>query len=494
MKTAHYIYEYLKAGESIKLNDYLKKFENKRVAVIGAGISNTPLISLLRNAGIETTVCDRRTKEEVGELAERFEKAGATLRLGEDYLKNLTEDVIFRTPGLMPTTPALVDAVAKGATLTSEMELFFEICPCKTIAVTGSDGKTTTTSIIAELLKNEGKTIHVGGNIGTPLLSRVDNMKPDDIAVIELSSFQLVSMKQSPDIAVVTNLSPNHLDVHNDMEEYVEAKSNIFMHQHKTDKAVFNLDNEITRNYAKEAPAENILFFSRHEKVKNGVYLKNGIIYESVNDVRAEIMKAEDIVLPGAHNVENYLAAFTAVLGLVSYETMRKTAMSFCGVMHRLEFVRELHGVKYYNDSVASGPTRTIAGLKAFTDNNNGKSHENIDRNLILIAGGKDKGISFDELGKEIVKRVNKLVLLGVAAMDIRNAVECALDNAEADHECLLNEVVRCDSFERAVYTASELAREGDIVLLSPACTSFDMFKNFEERGNRFKELVSELV
>ena len=476
----------------IKLNDYLKKYKNKRVAVIGAGISNTPLINILLDAGISTTVCDRRSKEEIGEIATSFEKAGATLRLGEQYLNELTEDVIFRTPGLMPTTPALVDAVARGAVLTSEMEAFFDICPCKTIAVTGSDGKTTTTSIIAELLRNEGKTIHVGGNIGTPLLCRADEMKPDDIAVIELSSFQLVTMKTSPNIAVVTNLSPNHLDVHNDMDEYIEAKSNIFMHQKESDIAVFNLDNEVTRNYAKAAPADEVLFFSRRDKVTNGVYLKNGIIYESRNDTREEIMNADDIVLPGVHNIENYLAAFTAVLGIVSYETMRKTAMSFCGVKHRLEFVRELRGVKYYNDSVASSPSRTIAGLKAFTDKKSGLLPENHEKNLVLIAGGKDKGIPFDDLGKEVADRVKKLILIGATANDIHSAVECAI-NADLDNSYEL-EIIRCDSFEDAVDTTSKVAEVGDVVLLSPACTSFDMFNNFEERGNRFKELVNDLV
>ncbi|MCL2425930.1 MAG: UDP-N-acetylmuramoyl-L-alanine--D-glutamate ligase [Oscillospiraceae bacterium] len=478
----------------IKLNDYLKMYKNKRVAVIGAGISNTPLINILLDAGIETTVCDRRTKEEIGEIAECFEKAGAVLRLGEHYLSDLTEDVIFRTPGLMPTTPALVDAVARGATLTSEMEAFFDICPCKTIAVTGSDGKTTTTSIIAELLRNEGKTIHVGGNIGTPLLCRADEIKPDDIAVIELSSFQLVTMKTSPNIAVVTNLSPNHLDVHNDMEEYIEAKSNIFMHQNKSDIAVFNLDNEVTRNYAKSAPADEVLFFSRHDKVTNGVYLKNGIIYESRNDAREEIMNADDIVLPGVHNIENYLAAFAAVLGIVSYETMRKTAMSFCGVKHRLEFVREFRGVKYFNDSVASSPSRTIAGLKAFTDKKNSLLPENDEKNLILIAGGKDKGIPFDELGNEVAGRVKKLVLVGATASDICTAVECAMSADAEPNDSYELEIIKCDSFEDAVDTASKVADVGDVVLLSPACTSFDMFKNFEERGDRFKDLVNKLM
>ena len=480
--------------ESGKLKEYINSLKSKRVAVVGAGISNTPLIDLLLAAKVNTTVCDKRTREELGDIAECFEKRGAALRLGESYLSNFNTDIIFRTPGIMPANPAISEAVSKGAVLTSEMEVFFELCPCKTIGITGSDGKTTTTSIIAELLKNDGKIVHIGGNIGTPLLSIVDNIRPDDFAVIELSSFQLITMRMSPNIAVVTNLSPNHLDVHSDMEEYVKAKSNIFIHQSKCDRAVLNLDNEITNNYAKSTVADEVLFFSRREKVRNGAYLKNGIIYASANDDRTEIMQAKDIILPGIHNVENYLAAFAAVTGIVTFESMRATAKSFNGVKHRLEFVRELHGVRYYNDSIASSPSRAIAGIRALAANCSESTSESKpkykSRSIVLIAGGKDKGIAFDEFGEEIVSTVKAVVLTGVTAGLIREAIEDALKNHPSECPDRL-EVVQCDDFHDAVIAASNMATDGDIVLLSPACTSFDMFKNFEERGNAFKKIVN---
>jgi len=462
------------------LSDYLSNFKNKRVAVIGAGVSNTPLINVLLEAGFETTIRDKRSRDEVDETVLSFEQRGAILKLDEDYLCGLDEDIIFRTPGLMPTNPALVEAVERGAVLTSEMEVFFEICPCKIIAVTGSDGKTTTTSVIGEMLKNEGKTVHVGGNIGTPLLCKADEMLPDDIAVLELSSFQLITMKKSPDIAVVTNLSPNHLDIHKDMEEYKEAKSNIFMFQKQTDRVVFNLDNEVTREYAKSAPAGEVLFFSRIEKVENGVYCENGTIFESIDGNAAKIMEAKDIILLGVHNIENYMAACAAVKGLVSYETMRETAKSFGGVEHRIELVRELRGVKYYNDSIASSPSRAIAGIRALSD------HAGEHGRIILVAGGKDKGVAFDGFGAEVVDKVNTIVLTGVAADQIHQAIIKVGQGALEIH--------RCKEFAEAVIKASELAKEGDIVTLCPACTSFDMFRNFEERGKTFKDIVNSLV
>ena len=477
------------------LSEYLNDFKGKRVAVIGAGISNTPLIEALLAAGIETTVRDRRTYDELSELAISFEKSGAGLRLGDDYLSGLDEDVIFRTPGLMPTCSALVEAVGRGAVLTSEMEAFFDICPCKTIAVTGSDGKTTTTSIIAQLLRNAGKTVHLGGNIGTPLLLRTDEMKSEDIAVIELSSFQLITMRKSPNIAVVTNLSPNHLDVHSDMDEYIEAKSNIFMYQMPSDRAVFNLDNDITLNYARNAPAREVLFFSRFEIVIDGVYSEDGVIYESHGGEREAIMCADDIVLPGVHNVENYLAAFASVSGLVGHDVMRKTAREFRGVEHRIEFVRELRGVRYYNDSIASSPSRAIAGLRALTASAEISGVEGIkseDRKIILIAGGKDKGIGFDEFGVEVAARVKALILIGMTADRIYEAVVGAPGDGLVLAEA--RGIHKCKEFKEAVLLASELASDGDIVLLSPACTSFDMFKNFEKRGNVFKDIVNELV
>jgi len=459
----------------MKFTDYLGKLKGLRVAVVGVGISNTPLTDALLSAGISITVHDIRPRSELGEAASRFERQGASLRLGERYLEDLDADVIFRTPGFMPSDPALRAAVGRGAALTSEMEAFLEVCPCRVIGVTGSDGKTTTTSIIGELLRNEGQTVHIGGNIGAPLLCKADEMHPEDIAVLELSSFQLMTMRKCPGIAVVTNLAPNHLDKHKDMDEYVAAKRNIFINQQSSDSAVFNFDNDITREFAAAAPGR-ALFFSRRERVRDGVYLEGGTIYEAVEGTRGAIMQIGGILLPGLHNAENYMAAFAAVRGLVSRATMLETAGTFKGVRHRIELVRELRGVRYYNDSIASSPSRTIAGLRAFNEK------------VILIAGGKGKGVAFDELGAEIAARVKKLVLTGLTAGQIRDAVENA-EGYSGEPEILMR-----DDFKQAVLAAAASAREGDVVLLSPACTSFDRFRNFEERGNVFREIVEGII
>jgi len=455
------------------LRDFIDSLKRKKVTVIGMGISNTPLIEMCLQSGISVTVRDKRTRNELGENADRFEKDGAALVLGEGYLDALNEDVIFRTPGLMPSNPAIVNAVRNGSVLTSEMEAFFDLCPCKIIGVTGSDGKTTTASIIAELLKNQGKTVHLGGNIGTPLLYDVDKIKPDDIAVVELSSFQLISMWVSPGVAVVTNLSPNHLDIHRDMEEYIEAKRNIYKYQKPGDKVILNFDNEVTRDYAKAAISDT-LFFSRSQRVEDGAFLENGTVYTVCAGKSNEILKAGEILLPGVHNIENYLAAFVAVQDIVDINIMQKTAKEFRGVAHRIELVREQGGVKYYNDSIASSPSRTIAGLRSFG------------QKVILIAGGKDKGISFDELGFEINDKVKKLILTGMSAQLIKDATE----NAK-NYSAGLGITV-CDDFTEAVCLASKVASSGDVVLLSPACTSFDKFKNFEQRGDLFKKIVME--
>ena len=455
----------------LRFSEYLDGLRGRRVAVIGAGVSNTPLIEALLAAGVDTTVCDRQAYGDIGNAVSCFESLGAKLRLGNDYLENLNADVIFRTPGLMPWNRELREATLRGAVLTSEMEAFFEVCPCRIIAVTGSDGKTTTTSIIAEMLAKDGRTAHVGGNIGTPLLCKADEMNPEDIAVLELSSFQLITMKKSPDIAVVTNISPNHLDIHGDIEEYYEAKRNIYIHQDSDGIAVFNLDDDYTRIFSESAPGK-ALFFSRREKVRDGVYIDNGIIYVTIDGSSEEIMPCGEILLPGVHNIENFMAAFAAVRGIVSRAVMRETGRTFRGVPHRIELVRELNGVRYYNDSIASSPTRTIAGLRAF------------DQKLILIAGGKDKGIEFDELGAEIVQHVKTLILTGLTAERIRGAVINAPGYSGTP------EIIMREDFRDAVLTAAGSSEDGDVVLLSPACTSFDRFKNFEERGKMFTEIV----
>jgi UDP-N-acetylmuramoylalanine--D-glutamate ligase len=458
----------------LKLSDYVQSLKHKRIAVIGIGVSNTPLIELLLENGCSVVACDKSEREKLGGLADALEKKGAALRLGSDYLKALDADVIFRTPGMRPDLPELRDAVRRGAVLTSEMEVFFDVCPCRIIGVTGSDGKTTTTTIIARLLEAEGYTVHLGGNIGTPLLTRADAMKETDIAVLELSSFQLMTMKKSPWIAVVTNLTPNHLDMHRDLEEYVDAKRNILRYQGAADIAVLNLDYGTTRGFAGGAGGE-VRFFSRKSRVENGVFLDGSTIAGAFDGKLERIMETSQILLPGDHNVENYMAAIAATRGLVRCETYARVAGTFTGVAHRIELVRTLRGVRYYNDSIASSPTRTIAGLRSFK------------QKVILLAGGKDKGIPYDELGPEIVGHVKTLVLTGPTGEKIKTVVLNACNYRGSPN------IIEKADFKDAVLAASAAAGEGDIVVMSPASTSFDRFKNFEERGNTFKEIVNSI-
>ena len=458
------------------LDSYIAGLKGKRIAVVGLGVSNMPLLRTLLSAGCCVTARDRRTEEAFGtEEAARLRAAGCALRLGPDYLEDLSEDVIFRTPGLHPFTPQLAEAKERGAVLTSEMEAFFAVCPCPIIAVTGSDGKTTTTTIISELLRAEGYTVHLGGNIGTPLLTKAGEMKSEDAAVLELSSFQLHSMECRPHVAVITNVSPNHLDVHPSYEDYRTAKKQIFLGQGPEDILVLNADNTITRAMAAEAKGE-VRFFSRQEKPDNGCRFDGTSVWRVQNGRETKILDASDILLPGLHNVENYMAAFAATGGMVSDETCRKVAGSFRGVAHRLEMIRTLRGVTYCNDSIASSPTRTIAGLRA------------LKQKPILIAGGYDKHIPFDELGGEICRRVRELFLTGFTADKIAEAVKASPDY---DPEKLKIHII--DDFRETVLAASAAAEEGDLVLLSPACASFDKFKNFEERGNTFRRIVTEL-
>lgn len=455
------------------LQEYLDSLKDRTVAVIGIGVSNTPLLHLLLQHGIAVTACDKRERSDLGELADELERGGAKLQLGADYLKGLDQDVIFRTPGMRPDVPQLTAAREKGSVITSEMEVFFDVCPCSIIAVTGSDGKTTTTTMIAELLRASGRTVHVGGNIGKPLLAEAGEMDPDDSVVLELSSFQLMTMKKSPHIAVVTNLSPNHLDMHKGMAEYVASKENIFLHQNAADVAVFNLDNDITREQSGCAIGE-VRLFSRRAAVDNGVFLRGEEIVRRKNGEEAVIMTTADIKLPGIHNVENYMAAIAALEGLVDDETIRRFAREFGGVEHRIELVRTLRGVRYYNDSIASSPTRTIAGLRSFREK------------VILIAGGYDKNIPFDELGPEVVEHVKALILCGATADKIRAAVEAAPGYAPGKPE-----IIAASSLQEAAEVARDLAVEGDVVTMSPACASFDQFRNFMERGKTFKAIVN---
>lgn len=453
---------------------YFASLRGKRVLVLGLGVSNRPLVKLLLEAGALVTGCDKAPREKQSPEILELEKRGMELRSGEDYLKDLSGSIAYRTPGMHPDLPELKALREAGTVMTSEMEVFFEVCPCPIIGVTGSDGKTTTTTLISEILKRAGKTVWLGGNIGAPLLPQAHRMLPGDIAVVELSSFQLLDMKRSPQTAVVTNVAPNHLDVHRDMAEYVAAKENIFRFQGPGDTAVFNADNEITLGFSEKA-AGGTLLFSRRTRPRQGVYLEGDTIYRAGPEP-CKILSRNEILLPGLHNVENYMAAICAVTGTAPDECVRETARTFGGVEHRIELVREKGGVRYYNDSIASSPSRTIAGLRSFSEK------------LILIAGGYDKQIPYDVLGPEIVTHVKSLVLTGATAGKIKDAVLAA-----PGYRAGSPEIIEVSDIREAVRTASLLAKPGDTVILSPASASFDCFRNFMERGDTFKKAVWEL-
>ena len=440
-------------------------FNGKNVTVIGLGISNMPLIDYLLKEGACVSARDRKEYELLSDDVKALETKGVKLICGEDYLQGIDEEYIFRTPGMRYDTKELAEAVANGSVLTSEMELFFERCPAHMIAVTGSDGKTTTTTLISKMIEKKFGHVYVGGNIGAPLLPYVGEMTENDWAVLELSSFQLHTMKKSPHRAVITNLSPNHLDYHTDMQEYVDAKKNIFRFQKEGDVLVLNADNAITASFAGNG---STLFFSRQGST-NGARIENGTIFCDGRPV----LDTKDILIPGVHNIENYMAAILAVQGLVEDETIRHVAKNFGGVEHRIELVRVKDGVRYYNDSIASSPSRTIAGLRSFREK------------VILIAGGYDKHIPYDVLGPEICAHVKKLYLNGATAPQIRQAVE------QCEGE--MPEIVDCGDFESAVRAAAAGAQAGDVVLMSPASAAFDQFKNFMVRGNFYKKLIKEM-
>ena len=434
-----------------KALDFFESLRGKTVALCGIGGSNLPLIRMFKKYGARVLACDKRERDALDENADKAEEYGAELRLGESYLTDLDADIIFRTPGMRYYMDELVSARENGTVVTSEMEVFFDICPCKIIAVTGSDGKTTTTTIISELLK--------------------------DYAVVELSSFQLISMRESPDIAVVTNLAPNHLDIHKDMQEYIDAKKNIVLHQNAFSRTVLNLDNELSDSFS-EYVRGALYKFSRKSAVKSGAYMNSGgEIIMSINGSETYIMKASDIKIPGLHNIENYLAAISAVWGLADVETIRSVAMSFAGVEHRAELVRELDGVRWYNDAIGTSPTRTVKGTLSLYD-----------RKIILIAGGYDKKIPYDEMGEIVPKKVKLLILMGATADKIEAATRSSSSYSEGNPE-----IVRVSSMEEAVKIARERAVSGDIVSMSPASASFDMYKNFAEKGLHYKKLVMTL-
>ena len=454
-----------------KLDEFKYNVAGKNITVIGIGISNLPLIKYLVSLGANVTACDRRSAEDLGENYTELEKLGVKFNLGDGYLNNLSGDMIFKTPGMRYDVPELLKAKENGSIVTSEMEVFFEGCPSHIIAVTGSDGKTTTTTLIHKMMTDAGYKTWLGGNIGNPLLTDTEKMKENDWVILELSSFQLHTMRKSPEIAVITNISPNHLDMHKDYKEYIDAKKNIMLYQNEGDTLIVNADNQVTADIGKSANGA-VKYFSRNGMAD--VYLDGNIIKRGI----VEILNIKDIKIPGMHNVENYMAAIAAVSGLVSKEVIVNVAKTFGGVEHRIELVRTLDGVKYYNSSIDSSPNRTINTLRVFPNK------------VIMIAGGKDKGIPYDEIGPALAEHVKVLILIGATSDKIQEALDAEINKTGNGKDI---EVIRATSYEDAVNTARSKAHDGDVVLLSPASTSFDMFRNFEERGNLFKKIVNEL-
>lgn len=452
--------------------EFKEFIKGKKTAVVGIGVSNKPLIKYLVSLGAAVTGFDKKTEGQLGNDAEELKKLGVNLELGEGYLDKLTGfDVVFKTPSMRIDSEALGRAKDEGSYVTSEMEEFVRYCPAKVYGVTGSDGKTTTTSLIYAILKEHGYETWVGGNIGTPLFSKIEEIRPDHKVVLELSSFQLMTMNLPMDVAIVTNLSPNHLDMHKNMDEYISSKKNVFKYQTENDILILNKDNDITSSFVNEAKGK-VRMFSRRERIQEGSYFRNDKLYV----FGEEVCSKDDIVIKGMHNVENYLAAFAATYDDVSIAEMKKVAMTFAGVEHRNEFVREFEGVKYYNDSIASSPTRTLAGLKA------------AEKPVILIAGGYDKNIPFEPLAYEGYDKIKALVLIGAT----KDKISAAFAKLRKEKGIEVN-IFITDTLEEAVNKARGMASQGDIITLSPACASFDMFPNFEARGNTFKEIVNNL-
>ena len=456
-----------------------KLIQGKRVAFIGAGVSHKRCIEQFVELGAQVTLCDQKKSiEDFGDYADTLRRLNVALSLGEHYTDGFAgQDIIMRTPGYEYFKPELQAAKAAGAMVTSEVELFFEFCPCEIVAVTGSDGKTTTTTLISKMFEAAGRKVFLGGNIGAALLPQLTDVTPDAVAVVELSSFQLISMRRSPRVAVVTNVTPNHLDHHKDMQEYIDAKRNILLWQVPPCRAVLGYENDITRAMQSDCKGEQVWFTRLHE-TDRGAFLRasDDTLCYAENGVVTPVLPRAEIKLRGLHNVENLLAAIAAVWGRVPVEAMRQVGSTFTGVEHRIEPVRVLDGVTYYNDSIASSPTRTIAGLRSF------------DQKIILIAGGYDKKIPYEPLAPEIIAHVKTLVLMGATGPRIEKAVR---EHPDFDESKLT--ILHADNMQHAVELARSAAQPGDVVSLSPASASFDLYPNFEVRGRDYKNIVMQL-
>ena len=463
--------------ENKKLEEFNEYLRFRKVAVIGLGVSNLPLLDYLYEKKAQVTVFDERTVDEIPQnIITKINTYEFKYSFGKNCLEKLKGfNIIFRSPSCLPTRKELQEEADRGAIVTTEVEMLMEMCPCKIIGVTGSDGKTTTTSMINAILKKAGYNTFLGGNIGTPLFTKLPEIKPDDIVVLELSSFQLMNMQVSPDIAVITNITPNHLNIHKDYQEYIDAKKNIFKNQDESGILILNYDNDITRSCAKEAKGK-VIFFSSKEKLDNGFIVDEEIIKECEDKVRKHILNTNEVILRGNHNFQNIATALAATKTLVDTDIAVQAIKEFKPVEHRIEFIREIDGVKWYNDSASSSPTRTLSGINAFKEN------------IVLIAGGYDKNLDYEPLAKPVLDKVSTLILIGQTAEKIFDAVK-----NEADKQNKKIDIYMCDSLEQTIDIAKKTSKKGDVVLFSPASASFDMFKNFADRGEKFKNLVNNI-
>ena len=461
-------------------NQKLEKFEeyikNKKIAVIGIGVSNIPLIDYLFEKEAKVTIFDDREEEKISkDILDKIKKYKFDYYFGKRNLDNLHGfEVIFRSPSCLPTKPELVREKERGAVVTTEIEQLIKMAPCKVIGITGSDGKTTTTTLTAKILEDGGYNVYLGGNIGIPLFTKLKEIKPEDIIVLELSSFQLMDMEVSPDISAITNITPNHLNVHKDYQEYIDAKKNIYKHQKSTGILVLNADNELTNSCQNDANGDVILFSSK-QRLDYGYIVEDGIIKECNDGIRRHLISQDEIKLKGIHNLQNICTALALTKDLVSTEKALNTIKEFSGVKHRLELVRVFNGVEWYNDSASTSPTRGISALNSFN------------KEIVLIAGGADKNLDYTPLGIKIVEKVKSLILIGQTASKIYEAVKI-----EEEKQNKKVDIHMCETFKQSLELAKRIAKPGQIVLFSPASTSFDMFKDMYDRGDKFRKEVND--
>ena len=457
----------------------IKDWKNKKVAVLGFGIEGIETVRFLHKNGASIYILDKRQKENLDQdLTTEANSLGARFVVGKEYLKNLTDyDVIVRSPGVKRLLPELLSAEKEGVVITSHIKLFFDLCHAKIIGVTGTKGKGTTSSLIYQMLKADGRDVYLGGNIGVPPLSFLNKLQESSWAVLELSSFQLQDLDKSPHIAVMLMVTNEHMDHHATHEEYVEAKRNILRFQSAEDFAVINRDYPASNESDIHTNAK-VFYVSRERETDNGCFAVGGKIVVNRNGNDDEIIKTSEIALPGKHNLENVCAAVMAArLADVNTKHIISVLKSFTGLEHRLEKVREVNGVTYYDDSFSTTPETTIAAIEAFA------------QPKILILGGSSKSSDFSELGKVIRESESIKAIIGIGDEWDRIASELRTQNLE--QRTLL--VEGATNMHQIIQAAAKIAQKGDVVLLSPACASFDMFKNYKDRGEQFKREVRRL-